>query len=109
MKVLTANRLTDGIAVWFADNGKWVETFAPSKVALSDADIEALETERAHAQAAQAAQEIVDVALIDVALENGAYAPLRLRERIRAAGPTNRLDLGKQAELNVPFAEVRAA
>ena len=106
MKVLTANRLTDGIAVWFANNDKWVETFAPSKVALNDADIEALEAESARAQAAQ---EIVDVALIDVALENGAYAPLRLRERIRAAGPTNRLDLGKQAELNVPFAEARAA
>ena len=58
---------------------------------------------------AQAAQKIVDVALIDVALEHGAYQPIRLRERIRAAGPTNRLDLGKQAELNVPYAEARAA
>ncbi|TJW55454.1 MAG: DUF2849 domain-containing protein, partial [Mesorhizobium sp.] len=25
MKVLTANRLTDGIAVWYADGG-WAET-----------------------------------------------------------------------------------
>lgn len=106
MKVLTANRLTDGIAIWFAENGTWVETFAPSKVALNDADIEALEAESARAQAAQ---EIVDVAMIDVALEHGAYQPIRLRERIRAAGPTNRLDLGKQAELNVPVAQARAA
>ena len=35
--------------------------------------------------------------LIDVELIDGAIVPSRLRERIRAAGPTNRNDLGKQA------------
>ncbi len=40
---------------------------------------------------------MVDVKLIDVDLVDGAIVPVRLRERIRAAGPTNRTDLGKQA------------
>ena len=48
-------------------------------------------------KAAFANNEVVDVDLIDVELVDGAIRPLRLRERIRAAGPTNRLDLGKQA------------
>ena len=41
--------------------------------------------------------EVVDVNLIDVELIDGVPVPIRLRERIRAAGPTNRSDLGKQA------------
>ena len=32
MKVLTANRLTDGEAVWFAKDGTWAETIGPSEV-----------------------------------------------------------------------------
>ena len=44
---------------------------------------------------------MVDVNLIDVDLVDGEIVPLRLRERIRAAGPTNRTDLGKQARPDV--------
>jgi hypothetical protein len=40
---------------------------------------------------------VVDVNLIDVEIVDGSVRPLRLRERIRAAGPTTRNDLGKQA------------
>jgi hypothetical protein len=40
---------------------------------------------------------VVDVNLIDVEVVDGEIVPQRLRERIRAAGPTNRVDLGKQA------------
>jgi hypothetical protein len=40
---------------------------------------------------------VLDVELIDVTVADGAIVPLRLRERIRAAGPTNRQDHGKQA------------
>ncbi|TIY02808.1 MAG: DUF2849 domain-containing protein, partial [Mesorhizobium sp.] len=41
--------------------------------------------------------EVVDVNLIDVTVANGVVEPVRLREKMRAAGPTNRNDLGKQA------------
>jgi hypothetical protein len=93
MKVLTANRLTDGEAVWFSD-GAWVETIGPADV-VGDKDGEArLE---AIGKAAYDNNEVVDVNLIDVDLVDGRIVPQRLRERIRAAGPTNRVDLGKQA------------
>lgn len=94
MKILTANRLTDGEAVWYA-KGRWAETIEGADLA-ADKDAEAaLET---IGQAAYANNQVVDVNLIDVAVVDGAIKPLRLREVIRAAGPTNRTDLGKQAD-----------
>ncbi len=93
MKVLTANRLIDGEAVWYAAHG-WRETLEGAEI-VTDKDGEArLE---AIGAAAYAANQVLDVAVIDVALVGGLIVPARLRERIRAAGPTNRNDLGKQA------------
>lgn len=94
MKVLTANRLSDGEAVWFSRERGWVETLDEAEAA-SGKDVEA-ELEQA-GKAAFANNEVLDVELIDVDVADGVIRPLRLRERIRAAGPTNRLDLGKQA------------
>ncbi|MEW9837077.1 DUF2849 domain-containing protein [Mesorhizobium marinum] len=94
MKILTANRLTDGEAVWLARDGIWAEGIEDAETA-GDKDGEArLE---AIGKAASEANQVVDVNLIDVELLDGGIVPLRLRERIRAAGPTNRADLGKQA------------
>ena len=84
MKVLTANRLTDGEAVWYSAKG-WVRAFEQSEVA-ANADAESrLATIGAMAYANN---EVVDVNLIDVALKDGKLHALRLRERIRADGPT---------------------
>jgi hypothetical protein len=94
MKILTANRLTDGEAVWFSADQRWSETIAGSEVANGAADEARLE---AIGQAACRDNKVVDVNLIDVQLVDGAIRPTRLREQIRAAGPTNRNDLGKQA------------
>lgn len=94
MKVLTANRLTDGEAVWFGSDQVWHETIDYAEVARDKAAEDRLE---AFGKQAFARNEVVDVDLIDVELLEGEIRPLRLRERIRAAGPTNRTDLGKQA------------
>jgi hypothetical protein len=94
MKVLTANRLIDGEAVWFSPAKLWAETIGEAEVVTDKAGEAELE---AAGKAAFANNEVVDVELIDVELVAGSIRPLRLRERIRAAGPTNRLDLGKQA------------
>jgi hypothetical protein len=102
MKILTANRLTDGEAVWLACDHSWVEAICDAQIAIDVATVEKLE--RA-GKAAFLKNEVVDVNLIDVSLVNGRVEPQRLRERIRAAGPTNRLDLGKQAR---PAAAVAA-
>ncbi|UVK40480.1 DUF2849 domain-containing protein [Mesorhizobium sp. AR10] len=93
MKVLTANRLTDGIAVWYADGG-WAETIGNAEIAHDKAAEDRLEAIGAKAYADN---EVVDVNLIDVTLVDGVVEAVRLREKIRAAGPTIRCDLGKQA------------
>lgn len=101
MKILTANRLIDGEAVWLAPDHSWIETLDGAEIAR-DKDAEA----RLEAIGAEAIRNnrVVDVNLIDVDLVDGAIVPVRLRERIRAAGPTNRVDLGKQARPGVASA-----
>jgi len=94
MKVLTANRLADGEAVWYAAGLGWLETIHGADVASGAAAEEAL---AAAGKAAFSSNEVVDVELIDVAQADGQIVPNRLRERIRAAGPSTRIDLGKQA------------
>lgn len=98
MKVLTANRLTDGEAVWLRSDHSWAETIDTAEIARDKVVEEKLE--RA-GKAAFLKNEVVDVNLIDVEIKDGAVVPARLRERIRAAGPTNRPDLGKQARFGV--------
>lgn len=99
MKVLTANRLTDGEAVWYAADHSWSETIDGSEVAHDKAAEQRLE---AVGKAAYDSNIVVDVDLVDVELVGGGIVPVRLREKIRAAGPTNRPDLGKQARLPAP-------
>lgn len=93
MKILTANRLSDGEVVWYA-HGQWVETIAEAEIAGDKEAEAALESAGAQGLAGNL---VVDVNLIDVEIVDGTVRPLRLRERIRAAGPTTRNDLGKQA------------
>ncbi|PSJ55598.1 DUF2849 domain-containing protein [Pseudaminobacter soli (ex Li et al. 2025)] len=98
MKILTANRLTDGEAVWFSTDHRWIESIEGSEIAADKAAEERLE---AIGKAALDNNQVVDVNLIDIQLVDGEIRPLRLREQIRAAGPSNRTDLGKQARPEV--------
>ncbi|MCB5202103.1 DUF2849 domain-containing protein [Neorhizobium sp. T786] len=84
-KVLTANRLGDGIAVWLNANGEWTERLQDALVARHPEAVAALE---AIGKRDFAANRVVDVAVVDVQEINGQLWPIRLRERIRAAGPT---------------------
>ena len=84
-KVLTANRLTDGIAVWLDANGQWAERLQDAFVARHAEAVEALEVAGKQAFASNL---VVDVNVIDVEERDGQLRPLRLRERIRAEGPT---------------------
>ncbi|TYR29578.1 DUF2849 domain-containing protein [Mesorhizobium microcysteis] len=101
MKILTANRLRDGEAVWLAADHSWAASIEAAEIARDKATEEKLE--RA-GKAALLKNEVVDVNLIDVTVADGEIRPLRLRERIRAAGPTNRIDLGKQARPEIAVA-----
>ncbi len=92
---VTANRLSDGEVVWLGTNGRWVET-VDSALVLSTEEERAAALAQAHQ--ADADNIVLEPYEIDVQAEQGAVIPVRLREQIRAAGPTMRLDLGKQAE-----------
>lgn len=84
-KVLTANRLSDGIAVWLDATGRWTERLQDALVARHAEAVSSLETigKRDFAD-----NRVVDVAVVDVQEINGQLWPVRLRERIRAQGPT---------------------
>jgi hypothetical protein len=84
-KVLTANRLTDGISVWLNADGEWATSLQDALVAR---DAEAVAALEAIGKQAYADNKVVDVNVIDVQETNGVLWPLRLRERIRAEGPT---------------------
>ena len=96
-QIVTANRLTDGIVVFQDATGGWSEDFA--RAAAYDDATAAL----ARAGEDVAASLVVYPYAIEVELRNGHYAPKALREAIRAAGPTVRPDLGKQAEGLAPL------
>ncbi|KQQ46697.1 MULTISPECIES: DUF2849 domain-containing protein [Rhizobium/Agrobacterium group] len=84
-KVLTANRLSDGIAVWLDASGQWSEDLQSALVARhaeAEASLEEI------GKRDFSANKVVDVNIVDVSEENGQLWPIRLRERIRAAGPT---------------------
>ena len=94
MKILAANRLTDGVAVWLGEDDVWVEDISQARVVR---DKEGEESLLRTGEVAFQRNEVVDAELVDVEVVDGAIRPLRLRERIRAAGPTIHPEIGKQA------------
>lgn len=94
LQVLTANRLLDGEVVYLAPDGAWVERLSGARLFADKAEAEASLSVGAEAERQQ---KIVHAYLFDVTQANGALKPVKQREIIRAAGPTVRRDLGKQA------------
>jgi hypothetical protein len=92
-QALTANRLRDGEVVYWR-GGEWV-------TGLPDAEL--FQDKAAAAAALEAAGEavkarfVVNPYLFDVRADGTNIRPVEEREIIRAAGPTVRTDLGKQA------------
>jgi len=84
-KVLTANRLSDGVSVWLGANGQWVVSIKDAFLARHEDAVTAIE---AAGKQALADNRVVDVNVIDVEETPAGPRPFRLRERIRAEGPT---------------------
>ncbi len=103
MKVLTANSLTTGEVV-FWNAGRWSARFAEGERFADDAGANA-------ALAAAEAQPTVAVApyLIDVEEADGRYVPIAFRERLRALGPSNHKQHGKQADGDADVEALAAA
>jgi len=104
--VITANRLTDGVVVFQTAGDGWTEDFNRAAV-LPDPQATAGALKRAKQD--EANNIVVDAYAVVVEERNGHLAPKALREAIRAAGPTIRRDLGKQALGQAPHAGPKVA
>ena len=95
-QALTANRLSDGIVVYLTAGDSWSESLQEAEVAEGKETADAL---LARSEPSVANNTVVEPYLFEVAKEGGDIRAASVRETIRQAGPTVRLDLGKQAEL----------
>jgi hypothetical protein len=101
MEILTGNELLSGATVYLDRAGEWIEelqqarTFAPEEKAARDAAI----------VATKATMRINSLEIETVAVENGVIVPDRLREKIRAEGPTapvfERQHLGEDGHVSI--------
>ncbi len=85
VKVLSANRLSDGVSVWLAADGHWANSIRGALLARHPEAVAALE---AAGKQASRFDEVVDINLVDVEERGDQLFPVRLRERIRLSGPT---------------------
>lgn len=93
--VITGNRLTDGEVVYFDAHNQWNTDLA--KAEIMDGS-ETLEARMTAALAPHFQQTVIDIYAFAVEEPAGDHIqPISVREIIRAAGPTVRRDLGKQA------------
>jgi len=85
MRMIIANRLTDGLVVFRTADGDWSVSIADGQV-IEDAAAE--EQLLAASKRDEDNCKIVDPNLIDVSLDSGSPRPTAIREAIRAFGPT---------------------
>jgi hypothetical protein len=93
MEILTGNELISGAAVYLGKDDVWVEDLQAARLFGKD---EAAERDAAIA-ASKATGRIISLEIEEVEQAEGRIVPKRLRERIRAAGPTAPLHLNGQA------------
>jgi hypothetical protein len=91
VKALTANDLLTGDTVFWS-HGQWVEFFADAEIFEGEAADQAL------AKAETQLTIVVAPYLFDVQETPLGLVPVAYRERVRALGPTNHPQHGKQAE-----------
>ncbi len=93
MDILTGNELTSGASVYLDASGTWVEDLQAARLFAKGE-----EAERDAALAAtKAGGRVISLEIEEVEQVDGTIVPKRLRERIRAAGPTAPLALNGQA------------
>ncbi|GLQ54635.1 DUF2849 domain-containing protein [Devosia nitrariae] len=101
MEILTGNELTSGATVYLDAEGRWVEDLQAARVFGKDE----AEAKEAALAATKATGRIVSLEAEDVNMVEGRIVPIRLRERIRAAGPTapafDRQHLGEDGHVSI--------
>jgi hypothetical protein len=101
MEILTGNELTSGATVYLDAEGRWVEDLQAARLFGKDE----AEAKEAALAATKATGRIVSLEVEDVNIVEGRIVPVRLRERIRAAGPTapvfDRQHLGEDGHVSI--------
>lgn len=101
MEILTGNELLSGATVYLDREGHWVEDLQRARVFSKD---EAAEKDAAVA-ATKATQRINSLEIETVTIRDGVIRPDRIRERIRADGPTaprfDRQHLGEDDHVSI--------
>ncbi len=96
--ILVANDLLEGDVVFAASQG-WTRDPREAQVAEDEAQAQALES---FAAGEYLRAHIVDPYLVDIELNaEGVPVPRHYREVLRTRGPSNRPDLGKQADFQI--------
>ena len=95
-QAVTANRLDDGVVVYLTAESGWAESVGDATW-TDDKDEQKSLVARAQEDVERCL--VVSPYLFDVAVADGRPKATSNREIIRSLGPTNRTDLGKQAEL----------
>ena len=91
---VTASQLREGAVVYRRADGSWAENFGDAEVLHAK---EAADAALTKANDDVKARIVVAAYLFEITEEDGQPVPASVREKIRAKGPTIRLDLGKQA------------
>ncbi|SEN43779.1 Protein of unknown function [Loktanella fryxellensis] len=91
-KVVTANALLEGDAVWLTADDRWSPDMAEAELLM-----DAKAAERRLADAAKRQSEVAGPYLADAAATDHGPVPVHFREDFRARGPSNYFH-GKQTE-----------
>jgi hypothetical protein len=83
MRILTANRLSDGAVVYYQGNKIWSH-WIDSAFAFASVD----EAERCLADVTRSGTDVVGAYVIPVEQVTGRLCPTSMREKLRAQGPT---------------------
>ena len=84
MEILTGNEVMSGATVYLTKTGEWVEELQQARVFLK----EEAEARDAAIVATKKTMRINSLEVETVTLKDGVIVPDRIRERIRAEGPT---------------------
>lgn len=80
--IITANRLGDGVVVFFDGRGQWSEDIAAARIAETDEEAEALDRQ---AQQSICDRTVIALYAMPVDVKDGRPHPKSIREEIRAA------------------------
>ena len=89
--IVTANDLRHGNVVYLNASGEWTVTLAEAAVVRGEID------ERAIFKEMQTQRHlVVDPYVLEVSVEKGTLKPKKLRERLRAQGPSIQFDMSPE-------------